>query len=268
MPSFICRQCGMQYAESAAPPAACPVCEDERQYVRWDGQAWTTLGDLRASHGLVWEPEGPGLVGVRIEPAFAIGQRALLVETGHGNVLWDCLSLVDDAAVARIRGLGGLAAIAISHPHYYTACVEWSEALGGVPVWLHGDDRQWVGRPHRSIAHWSGDTHALLPGVRLVRCGGHFPGACVLHWAGGENGRGAILSGDTLQVVMDRRHVSFMWSYPNIVPLNAAAVRRIEATLAPLAFDAIYGAFARRNILGGAKASFERSVERYLQAIS
>ncbi len=36
----ICRTCGVQYA---APRADCPICLDERQYVGWEGQRWTTL---------------------------------------------------------------------------------------------------------------------------------------------------------------------------------------------------------------------------------
>jgi hypothetical protein len=48
---------------------------------------------------------------------FAIDQRALLVCTSHGNVLWDMIAMLDAATITLIRGLGGLAAIGISHPH-------------------------------------------------------------------------------------------------------------------------------------------------------
>jgi hypothetical protein len=46
----ICRTCGVQYG---APRKDCPICEDERQYVGWDGQQWTTLAELRGAgyHG-------------------------------------------------------------------------------------------------------------------------------------------------------------------------------------------------------------------------
>ena len=56
-------------------------------------------------------------------PAFGIGQRALLVRTREGNILWDCVSLIDSDTVALIKALGGIYAIAISHPHYYTSMV-------------------------------------------------------------------------------------------------------------------------------------------------
>ena len=48
MDAFICRTCGVQYAPSEQPPSNCPICEDERQYVGWNGQQWTTLEQLRA----------------------------------------------------------------------------------------------------------------------------------------------------------------------------------------------------------------------------
>jgi hypothetical protein len=125
-----------------------------------------------------------------------------------------------------------------------------------------------VTRPHASIVHWSGDRHRISDDVVLLRTGGHFAGATMLHWARGAEGKGALLTGDIAQVTMDRRFVSFMYSYPNYMPLNAAAVRRIAAAVEPLAFDRIYGAWWGRNIAGGAKAAFAASVERYIAAIA
>ena len=156
----------------------------------------------------------------------AIGQRAILVRTPSGNVLWDCIALIDEATVDVLKGLGGIAAIAISHPHYYTTMVEWSRALGGVPIHLHAADRQWVMRADPAVQFWDGDTKQIGPGLTLVRLGGHFDGGTVLHWADGCEGRGMLLSGDILQVVPSG-HVSFMWSYPNLIPLSAAKVRRM-----------------------------------------
>jgi len=108
----ICRTCGIQYAE---PRSDCPVCLDERQYVGWDGQQWTTLAALTAAgHRARIAAEGPGVTGVGADPAFAIGQRALLIATGAGNVLWDMITYLDDDLVAQVRALGGISAIAIS----------------------------------------------------------------------------------------------------------------------------------------------------------
>jgi glyoxylase-like metal-dependent hydrolase (beta-lactamase superfamily II) len=268
----ICATCGTQFARSEAPPERCPICEDERQFVGWAGQAWTTLEDLRAHHRLALQDEGDGLLGIGTEPKFAIGQRALLVpaevQGGPGrNLLWDCISLVDAAAVRVVEAQGGLAAIAISHPHYYSSMVEWSRAFGGAPIYLHADDRQWVMRPDPAIVFWDGDALELGAGLTLLRLGGHFAGGTVLHWAAGVDGKGALLAGDILQVVQDRRFVSFMYSYPNYIPLPATSVRRIMDLLEPYPFERVWGAWFGAVVRADAKAAVRRSAERYLRAL-
>src|SRR5678816_2799222 len=107
-----------------------------------------------------------------------------------------CLTLLDDATVALLGSLGGLRGIAISHPHYYSAMVEWSRAFGDAPIHLHADDREWVMRPDKAIQFWEGEEMELAPGLTLLRGGGHFPGGTLLHWRDGAEGRGALLSGD------------------------------------------------------------------------
>jgi hypothetical protein len=267
MTPFICVTCGTQFSESDAPPSICPICTDDRQFVGWEGQAWTTLDKLRETNKLRFEDEDDGVTGIGIAPHFGIGQRALLVRTPRGNVLWDCVALVDDEAARRIVAAGGLKAIAISHPHYYTVMAEWSDAFGGIPVYLHEDDREWVMREHRAIVHWKSDTHELAPGLTLIRCGGHFPGATVMHFAQGANGRGALFAGDVIAVNLDRASVSFMHSFPNYIPLGPSAIRRIAEVMAPFRFEKIFGAFAKRNVMADGRAVFERSVARYLEAI-
>jgi hypothetical protein len=263
MPAFICNACGTQFAPTDQPPGACLVCDDERQYVPPGGQSWTTHEKLAASHYNAWRQIEPNLFAIVTQPAFAIGQRALLVRTPHGNVLWDCLSLCDAATVEIVKAIGGLKAVAISHPHYYSAMAEWSRAFR-VPVYLHEGDRQWIMRDHPGIALWEGDTKALLPGLTLIHCGGHFAGGAVLHWEDGAGGRGALLSGDVVQVVMDRKTVSFMRSYPNLIPLSAPGVMRIVDALAPYEFEVIHGAFPDRSIGSSGRAALQRSAERYL----
>ncbi len=145
--------------------------------------------------------------------------------------------------------------------------VEWGDAFD-VPIWLHEDDQQWVMRPDDRVNFWSGEARSLLDGLALIRCGGHFEGGTVLHWPAGAGGRGALLSGDVIQVTPDRRSVSFMYSYPNYIPLNAAAVRRIVAAVEPFAFDRIYGAFRHMTIAAGGMATVHRSAARYVRAIS
>lgn len=267
MPLFICTACGTQYPPSDAPPASCPICEDARQFTPVTGQAWTTLERLRLTHVNAFRRYEPGLLGIGTFPHFAIGQRALLLRTPAGNVLWDCISLLDDATVEIVKALGGLGAIAISHPHFYTTMVEWADAFG-VPVWLHGADRSRVARPDDGIRFWDGETQELLPGVTLIHTGGHFPGATVLHWKDGAGGRGALLSADIAQVARDRKSVSFLWSYPNMVPLSASVVERIAGRLARFGFDAVYGIFWDLVIPKDGGAIVARSAERYLAAIT
>lgn len=268
MPNYICTTCGVQYAESIAPPERCTICQDERQYVGHDGQKWITLKDLQATHRNQLDVEGPELISITTEPKFAIGQRALHVRTSEGNVLWDCITLVDDRSVNAVQALGGVSAIAISHPHYYSSLVEWSRALGDVPVYLHAADGEWVMRPHPAIVFWHGDTHELAPGLTLIRLGGHFPGATVLHWAGGAQGKGALLTGDVIQVGEDRKTVSIMYSFPNYIPVNATTVSRIVEMLEPYPFEQIYGAWFGQNIMAKAKDAFRYSAERYIRAIT
>lgn len=265
MPAYICVTCGVQFAPSDQPPERCPICEDERQYVGWRGQHWTTLEEMAArQYTNELREEEPGLISIGTTPAFAIGQRALLVQTPAGNILWDCNHYLDAATIEAVRALGGLHAIAISHPHFYGVNVEWSEAFGGAPVYIHAADRQWVMRPAPSVVLWEGERIAPLPGLTLIRLGGHFDGAAVLHWPAGDQGRGAVLCGDTIQVVMDRRFVSFMYSYPNLIPLSAATVRAIAGTMRGYRFNRLYGAWNGRVVVADGLAAVERSAARYI----
>jgi hypothetical protein len=166
-----------------------------------------------------------------------------------------------------INGLGGLKAIAISHPHFYTTMVEWSRAFGGIPIHLHADDRRWIMRPDPAIQLWNGETLKLMPDLTLIRGGGHFPGGTVLHWAKGAAGRGVLCSSDIATVTTDRKFLSFMRSYPNLIPLSAKQVAGIAAALAPFAFDTIYGHFFDRVIASGGKRILEISVKRYVDAL-
>jgi glyoxylase-like metal-dependent hydrolase (beta-lactamase superfamily II) len=267
MPAFICTTCGTQHAETEAPPANCVICDDERQYVPPSGQAWTTLPRLRRTHSAVFKNES-GVLAIGTSPSFAIGQRAFLVRSAGGNVLWDCISFIDDAMVDLIRGLGGLKAIAISHPHYYTTMLEWSRAFGGVPIYLHEKDQEWILRSGPEIELWSGETKEIAPGMTLLRVGGHYPGGAAMHWAEGADGKGALFSGDLLQVVADRKFLGFMWSYPNFIPLGERAVRKIEERVAPWNFDKIYGAFWDRVIESDGKRVVAESVARHIELLS
>lgn len=266
MPSFICTTCGTQYMEPKAPPAGCMICNDERQFIGWNGQQWITLDQLRQSHRNSIQRAESNLLSIGVEPQFGIGQRAFLLRQPSGNILWDCVSLLDDGLAEMIRGIGGISAIAVSHPHYYTTMVEWSQAFD-CPVYIHAADKQWVMRPDPCIEFWDGETRQLPGGLTLIRCGGHFAGGTVLHWPEGAEGKGVLLSGDVIQVVQDRRWVSFMYSYPNMIPLPASAVQYIVDAVEPYSFDRIYGAFWGKVVVNDGKQAVRRSAERYISAL-
>jgi glyoxylase-like metal-dependent hydrolase (beta-lactamase superfamily II) len=267
MENYICATCGVQHAASETPPEHCPICEDDRQYIGKEGQRWTTISELQESYQNRIEEIDPKLTGIGTTPGFAIGQRGLLVETPNGNVLWDCVSLIDDATVEAIRTRGGIQAIAVSHPHTVGSLVEYSHAFGNIPIYWHADNRAWVMRPNPAFEFWEGETCQITEGLTLIRCGGHFPGSDVLHWSAGAQGGGALLTGDTLYVTQDRRFVSFMYSYPNLIPLNANAVQQIVDAVEPYAFDRIYGGWWDSIVKRDAKAAVKRSAERYIRAI-
>ena len=256
MTRFLCATCSTQFADSDEPPARCPICEDERQWVPESGQAWTTLDELRATHRAVFQEELPGLLGIGCARKFAIGLRALLVD----GVLWDCQALLDDEIAERV---GRLDAIAISHPHYYSTMGEWADRFE-CPVFLHAADREWIQRPHPRLELWDGDELELKPGLTLLRLGGHYPGGTVMHWAAGD----ALLSGDIIQVIPDRTHVGFMWSYPNLIPLPPSEVERIAARLEAWRFERIVGAWFGLVVRRDGKEVVRRSAARYVNRVA
>jgi hypothetical protein len=217
-----------------------------------EGQRWTTMDELARTHSNRVEELEPGLTGIATDPSFAIGQRALVAD----GVLWDCIAFVDDSLDQR-----GVHTIAISHPHYYSAMVEWAERLDA-RILLHEADREHVVRPDRRIEFWSGERLRASDGVELVRLGGHFDGGTVALW------NGALLSGDIVQVVPDRDWVSFMYSYPNLIPLPAREIERMRRVLEPLDFDRVYGAWWDRVIPNDGKTKVLRSADRYLAAVT
>ncbi len=264
MTAYVCQTCGVQQRPQSTPPASCAVCADERQYVGRSGQQWTTLEEMRASYRTEVTELEPGLHQLITQPRFGIGQRALLVQTPHGNLLWDCLSFLDQATNEAVLGLGGISAIAISHPHFYGSCVEWSDAFGGAPIYLSQSDREFLARSSPAVVCFPGDDVEPWPGIQVLRLGGHFHGSTVLLWKAGASGRGALLTGDTIAVAADRRWVAFLYSYPNRIPLAADEVRAISARVATLSFDRIYGGWPDDVVDSDARGAVMRSAERYL----
>ena len=262
MTVWICSACAVEHPDTEHPPLACAICCDERQYVPKSGQAWTTLAELEAAgtHIEIEELE-PNLFGISVDPPVAIGQRALLVRTVDGNILWDVPGYFDEAAAARVRDLGDVVAIVASHPHMYGSQVSWSRALGDAPVLVADADATWVQRTDAAISTFSGDLD-ILPGVTISTVGGHFAGSSVARWREGADGRGVLLCGDTMFPGPDGKWVTFMRSYPNYIPLSGPVALRIAATITSRPFDRVYG------LLGGVIDSngvevVNRSAERH-----
>lgn len=263
MTLWICATCAVEYPEADTAPERCPICEDERQFVPRSGQTWASLEGLSdRGYRLEVEELESRLFGITAQPSVGINQTALLVQTDAGNLLWDPTGFVDEAGAARVRELGGAAAIVASHPHMYGAQVSWSRALGGVPVLVSAADSSWVQRQDAVIRTWSREFE-ILPGVTLRSVGGHFPGSAVAYWSEGADGHGVCLAGDTLFPNPDGTSVSFMRSYPNLIPLSAAVVDRVAGSMVDHPFDRVYGNFG--NTIGAdARGIIRRSAERYI----
>ena len=253
----ICRTCAVEHA---TPVDVCAICADERQWVPATGQAWTTLEELQAAGTTAQIVElEPGLQGVSASPGVGIGQQSKLLATGAGNLLWDPIGYLDDAALEQILAFGPVAAIAASHPHMFGVSVEWSRQLGGAPVYVNDANLGFVARPDSAIQSWSEQAEPL-PGVTLAQVGGHFPGSAVVHFMAAD-GKGVLLSSDTVYVNPDRASVSFMRSFPNHIPLSPAVVARVVSALDAFEYDRLYGNFANAIRRDG-RAVVARSAER------
>ncbi|KAL4419041.1 hypothetical protein ABPG77_011023 [Micractinium sp. CCAP 211/92] len=265
MPSFSCATCAAQFPPAEKPPPACPICEDERQYVAQAGHPWTSREELiESGHKIVFQDVEEGVTALAVEPKLGIGQRAYLLHTEAGTVLWDCVGLLHPDAVQHIKQqYGGITAIAISHPHFYCAMADWAEAFD-CQVWVHEADRGFITCPSDRIQLWSGDEKQLAPGCTLVRLGGHFPGSSVLHWDRcTADGKPIVFAGDTVMPCMDRKWVTFMYSFPNYVPLPAGEVQRMAAAISRWPFDRLYGPFPGPPVGPDAAEKVQASAQRY-----
>lgn len=264
---YICETCGVQYGQSKEEPHHCKICEDDRQYISENGQKWTTLEELTASgeYNNQFNVEEEGLFSIKTSPDFAIGQAAYYIQGENFKMLWDCITYLDETTITLINELGGIDAIALSHPHYYSTQVEWAEAFNA-PIYIHEDDREWVTRPSERIVFWAGETHELHEGFVLHRVGGHFKGATVLEWKKGDHGNGVLLVGDSFQVADDQDWVSFMYSYPNFLPLPADTVQRIADQVKEIRFEKIYDAFLK-GVQENASQSVQKSAQRHIKAL-
>jgi hypothetical protein len=205
------------------------------------------------------------LYSIRTLPAFATGQRALMVRSPGGNVLWDSVGLVDDVTIGLIRVLGGLSAIAASHPCHLTSLLDWSDAFDGIPIYVHEKARRWIASTHPGIRFWGGERLALHDGITLIHGDGH--GGAVLHWPAGSKGAGTLLTGAVLHIAASLAHVSFLSSSYALLPRSGKEVKRIVRALEGLEYERLYDGSPDRAIASDARQVFLRSAEQYLAAI-
>ncbi|RRB02232.1 MBL fold metallo-hydrolase [Larkinella rosea] len=258
---LICTTCGTQYPPHQPVPELCTICNDDRQYIPENGQNWTTLPDLEKTYTVKISPLTDRIHSLKMQPDFAIANRALLVQSPGGNILWDCIPLPDAPTVALIRSMGGLKAIAFSHPHYYSTMNVWA-SLFDCPVYIHENDQPWIMYPSDSLQLWSGDSLSFWDGIRMIHTGGHFPGSCVLHIPSSSD-RGTLLCGDTLLLSRSKRHLAVMFSYPNQILLTRDEFVAFYKKAENLAFDSLYGAFENQDLTDNIMAVFTKSMQRY-----
>ncbi|KAK4129401.1 hypothetical protein N657DRAFT_640019 [Parathielavia appendiculata] len=263
---LVCNTCGTQHPTSdRSALTTCFICDDPRQYTPPSGQSFTTLSALRSEKERRNEfhpfPGDPRFTSIVTVPKFAIGQRAILIQTPRGNVLWDCVTFLDDETVRRVRAMGGIRAMVISHPHFYSSHLEWAEAFG-CPVYLAAEDRRWLARRSQEsqefleVVETRVEVDGEDTGVRVIKLGGHFPGSLVLLYDG------HLFTADTLMMTpaglanwtvdalgnpRERpkgvNTFSFLWSIPNMIPLSASEIARMWSILKNYDFTSAHGLF-------------------------
>lgn len=276
---LICTACGTQYPTADRQQRSrCFICDDPRQFTPPSGQSFTTLGSMVSSlagYRNVFRryDRDDRLTFIYTTPKFAIGQRCVLVRTPAGNILWDCVTLLDDATVAEVNRLGGIHAIVISHPHYYSTHLQWARAFG-CSVYLAAEDSQWLAQtdPSRQLFLEPGTRELELglpggnkTGAVALKLGGHFPGSMVLLFAG------HLLVADTLLTTpagigswesdaagnkreghlgrpQGANSFAFMWSIPNMIPLSPDDISQMWDVLGKHEFQSTHGAFMGQDI--------------------
>lgn len=274
---LICTACGTQFPTADSESlTTCFICDDPRQFTPPSGQSFTTLSHLLSSeHGfknVVQQYEHDDRVTfIHTAPKVGIGQRCALIKTPVGNILWDCVTFLDQATIAQINESGGINAIVISHPHYYSTHLLWARTFN-CNVYLAAEDSKWLAQQDSArqllIPEGEFDTDILSSGVKALKLGGHFPGSLVLLF----NGR--LFVADTLVTtpaglgnwttdavgVRRKGHLGrpegmnsfvFMWSIPNMIPLSPADISRMWTVLSGHAFKSTHGAFPGHDVEDG-----------------
>jgi hypothetical protein len=260
--TIFCSACGTAFVDEKFTSGNCPVCSDDRQYIPSKGQSWTKREDLQNNFNNLITPIADNFYEIKTIPKFAIGQRAFLITSPNGNILWDCMPLLKDNTVEFIKSKGGLKAIAISHPHYYSSMNEWAETFN-CPIYIHQSDEEFIFTKGSHINLWNGDENELWDSIKIKNIGGHFPGSSILI-VPFLSKEGTILCGDTFYISPSKRHISVMYSYPNLIPVSLSEINRINGIMKNVPFDTIIGGFDNQKISPNAKDILNASFAKYL----
>lgn len=257
---IICSTCGTYYQVEKVSKL-CTICMDERQYIPETGQIWTTPKDLRNKYSIKLNQLKHNLYELEINPKFAIGQRALLVLSEKGNILWDCIPMLDELTKEFIKSKGGLKAIAFSHPHYYSNMNDWAEEFD-CPIYIHQNDEKHIMEKSNYIHLWKGEELDLWEGIKILLIGGHFAGSSILHVPFLTH-EGTIICGDTLFLSPNKKHFSVFFSYPNRIPLPLSEMKRIKKRLDLISFDSFLGYIKTQNLSENVKSIMDKSFAKY-----
>ncbi|MCJ1361162.1 hypothetical protein MMC16_000260 [Acarospora aff. strigata] len=254
---LICTACGTQFSNTSLKN--CRICDDPRQFVPPSGQSFTTLAEMKGKYKNKWQQDSVDkrIWSIWTEPKFGIGQRAILLQTPAGNVLWDLIAYLDGETVQWINSLGPLHAIIVSHPHYYTTHAHWSSTFH-VPIYTSAADALWLEHfsndvyPDAQNKFVEGDTEEIVKDVTAIRTGGHFEGSLVLHW------EGVLFVADTVVTVPSALYhtsrppgttsYSFMYSIPNMIPLPPDEILQMWKALKAFEFSVTMGAFVGMDV--------------------
>ncbi|MBY0480357.1 MAG: MBL fold metallo-hydrolase [Chitinophagaceae bacterium] len=257
----ICGTCGTHYLPHASSDV-CEICNDDRQYIPDGGQIWITPDQLQRNNSVRLHKLHERVYELQIKPTFAIGQRALLILSDQGNILWDCIPLLNEPTISFIKTHGGLKAIAFSHPHYYSNMNDWAEVFD-CKIYIHQNDEQWIFNMNNHINLWTGQEKKLWDGIRLINIGGHFPGSSILH-VPFLSKEGTVFCGDTLAIAPNKKHIAVMYSYPNRIPLSLQEMNRIKNRLDKIPFDSLYGFYSDQNLSEDVKKILAASLHQYI----
>ena len=250
-PAYVCANCGF-WQRHFGPPSFCPLCLDARHVVPPNGWRFLDVATAQAAWPTCWEELEPGAWRFWNDPVEGIGPSGYLLIGPDGNVFFECCSVFDEKALAKIAALGGINVISASHPHSYGALWQLQDRFDP-ELALPAADFVWSAAL-RVTWPWD-DWLAILPGMELYRTAGHFDGHAVLH----DRARRLVLCGDALKFELDsfdRRRattISMHKAFVRGVPLTPNELHRYSEIFAPLDFTATWTPFEQVRNSGRAE---------------